>query len=812
MNFQFTEDYDDYQFETHRFLNQIYDNQYYSHSSENSKESSSENSNQSFIFEIYQENSPKISGKPYFQRDENPEINLNKLKCQQQLFQASLPKNSIIMKFEKFTQKVFIRKVLNHKEINMSQFNNFLDNLAQQKQSFTPEIIKLDKKEMANKNTCSFMQQAGIADFFQIKSYMKAFRNQYENANEQIWEFLQYSFCQLNEKLNQMHQLKIVHGDIKPQNIILSKEGSCYFIDFDASIQINDNDIQPSFISDHLKHKTSFYNNQQLINLIQNSKNYNFFTNIYVLYLIDRMQLHLTFIYLICQSELFLELFEKKEIKQILQNLQKYYYSTQKNKEQDDQQQLIEIDQNQSVEINGYQDFKQPKQNIQCSSIASQNSKSTSYLKQQFILVDEQMPLYQSYEEFVSYLFNQYLIIEETLLAEFDQYKSNSQRIKELFNQNQKLKYASNYNQENLFRQFVTGYQINLIQKDEIEVISLNRIFSFWLNYTEQIFNFNENLVINELINLGVLDRLKLKLKEFCFEKFEKAEENRLNSALFYLYRQQFQENNTHQYDLNNNLELNNFIQALYLNPQMAKMSINVSKQHQMDTSLIKKLLQTLQFLPNLKTLKLSLINQNVDNLFNYIDKLFQKLEQFKIEVSTISEINHLNLYGFPIYSLKYLNISFLSSNITDNQLINITNILQYCQLETIKLNLSNCQSITDNCISEIFSSFSLIQTLKSLNLVLRLCCQLTQQSINSLIDHLKQNRSVDIEIDFSDCSKILPNNFDDLLNYINTRSKISYNLCIKYNFLVGNKEFKQRTQKISQIFEKIKFKQTRTH
>ncbi|KAL4512770.1 hypothetical protein ABPG72_017455 [Tetrahymena utriculariae] len=780
-------------------------------------ESQSQTLNSSFILEHQDEEEEVIIQKQY-QNDEFPEINLQKLKSQHQFKLKSQDdskdsneitfSNTITINYEKSCQQAIIKKSFNI----FGRKNNIIKNLYQQKQSFTPEVYQFDKQEKGNSDNV-LTQQAGIADFFQIKPYMKTFRNQHHGACEEIWAFLQQSFCQLNEKLNYMHKQQIIHGDIKPQNIVLSQEGSCYFIDFDLSIQLNDNKLSSSFIYDHLKHKTPFYNSQKLMDIIFQNEENDFLVQPDVLRLIDKMQLHLTFIYLICQSQAFQEYFKQKQIELLLKELLKCQQSTQKCQYLDDEQ-LIEIDQSyiESRKINKDQDYQQTKQNIQSSNF-SMHSISNKQNKQQFIFVDEQMPLNQQYKNFVLYLFERYLLYEKTVLQELNAEESNLQRIEDCLKQNQQFISKNNYTQQNLFKQFVIGYKINPNQNDEIEVISLNRIFSFWLNYTEKKFAFNQNLVINEIINLDVLNNLKLKLKELCLDTFEnesqKAEENEQNSALFYLYKQQFQQNGIQNYDINNNLELNNFIQALYLNPQMIKLSINVSKQHQMDSSLVKKLLQTLQILPNLKRLRLSLISQNFDNLFDDLEILFQKLEKFKIEVSTISQINYLTVYGFPNYCLKHLNISFLVSNITDKQLISIINVFLFCQLKTIKLNFPNCQSITDESITQLFQCFSQIQTLKTFNLNLSMCNQITQKSVNSLFDYLKQNRNVNMEIDFTDCSKIFPSNFDDIINYISNRSCFNYTLCIKYYFLTGNKEFKTNTKKISKKFEKVKFQKT---
>ncbi|KAL4481610.1 hypothetical protein ABPG74_007699 [Tetrahymena malaccensis] len=755
---------------------------------ESENELDSIKSNENTSYDSLSDDSIKDNSEEQIYKDKNNEIKLTELLPPQSMQQQQTTlKSQISITYEQKSQKAKIRKILN----SQNNIEFLSDQIAQNELSFTTEIAQqgIGRKLIIT-------QEVGIADFFQIKENMKAFRNLYHNADEQIQMFLQSSYCQLNNKLNQMHKQKIVHGDIKPQNIVLSQDSSCFFIDFDESILHEEKNIPTNFHSNHLKHKTSLYNSQNLIDIIQKNEKRHFFEKFNVLRMIDKMQLHLTFIYLFCQSEPFLEFFKQKQMQNILDNITLKY---------DDDQQLNEIDSSQLQPIEIKNDYEQLKQNIH-NNDQSDNSNSNQHYKQ-FILVDEQMPLTKSSYEFLKQLIEQYEIYEDILLKEFKKKESNFQNIESCLQDNERFNQIQCFNQENLFSQFINGQKINPKQNEEIEYISLNRISAFILNSAEYKFTFNDNLAINQVINLSILKQLNWKLKKFCQDKFENKQENGQNSILFYVYRQQFQKIKKHIYYLNDNLELNNFVQALFLSPKMRKLQINVSKQYQMDSSLIKKMLQIVQQLPNLKSLKLYLVCQNINNLIDDIIILYKKLENFKIEVSKISQINNLNINGITACPLKRLNISLFSSNICDNQLINIVNPLQYSQLEEIKLDLTNCQSITDESVSQIFSILKSIRQLKKINLNLQLCNNLAQQSINSLLNFLKQNKSVNLDIDFTDCSNISHSSFDELFNYFSFRSTIKYTLCIKYRFLTGNNYFKIKSQEITNKFKEITFK-----
>ncbi|KAL4500393.1 hypothetical protein ABPG72_003344 [Tetrahymena utriculariae] len=103
------------------------------------------------------------------------------------------------------------------------------------KNRFQSEIDNLNYIQ-SKKLKCILSIESGIKNLEQVKKYYQS-NKKYEEFNT----ILEFSFCQLLSKLNQMHRaFQIAHSDIKPQNIVVGYDLQFYFIDFGASIYLED--------------------------------------------------------------------------------------------------------------------------------------------------------------------------------------------------------------------------------------------------------------------------------------------------------------------------------------------------------------------------------------------------------------------------------------------------------------------------------------------------------------------------------------------------------------------------------------------
>ncbi|CAO3626443.1 unnamed protein product [Cunninghamella blakesleeana] len=72
-------------------------------------------------------------------------------------------------------------------------------------------------------------------------------------------------FIQLVDTLEYVHEKNIIHGDIKPENILLTKENEIKLIDFGSAIQLNNEEIEKK------RNQILYFNNnnQKVLQLLQ---------------------------------------------------------------------------------------------------------------------------------------------------------------------------------------------------------------------------------------------------------------------------------------------------------------------------------------------------------------------------------------------------------------------------------------------------------------------------------------------------------------------------------------------------------------
>ncbi|KAL4500394.1 hypothetical protein ABPG72_003345 [Tetrahymena utriculariae] len=147
--------------------------------------------------------------------------------------------------FSKDKQKLIVQKILTLAfEQDPQQFRdsalkeiNILKQIQSKIKQVTLPYINHDFfKDKFGYEQCILSITSGIKNLEQVRKYYQN-NKKYEEYNT----ILEFAFCQLLSKLNQMHRIcQIAHSDIKPQNIVVGYDLQFYFIDFGASIYLED--------------------------------------------------------------------------------------------------------------------------------------------------------------------------------------------------------------------------------------------------------------------------------------------------------------------------------------------------------------------------------------------------------------------------------------------------------------------------------------------------------------------------------------------------------------------------------------------
>ncbi|KAL4455751.1 hypothetical protein ABPG74_003161 [Tetrahymena malaccensis] len=148
----------------------------------------------------------------------------------------------ILEKPAKLTQEEFENQI--EFEIGILKYIN-----STKTQITLPFIKEEILKESNQTKICILYIDSGIKNLDQIKNQFIANKN-YEEYNK----ILELAFCQLLKKLNKLHSVcKIAHSDIKPGNLVVGYDLKFYFIDFGASIYLDNESSRNSYLQSYTR-------------------------------------------------------------------------------------------------------------------------------------------------------------------------------------------------------------------------------------------------------------------------------------------------------------------------------------------------------------------------------------------------------------------------------------------------------------------------------------------------------------------------------------------------------------------------------
>src|SRR3990167_85193 len=116
----------------------------------------------------------------------------------------------------------------------------------------SPHSIKITKKKLKRLTQCRYLVME-LAKSGTLEELLMERENNVIPLNQ-----ARYVFVELLQALEYIHSKGIVHGDIKPDNILLTEEGKIKVADFGASFRANASDSEEEEDSDEIGNFSSF--------------------------------------------------------------------------------------------------------------------------------------------------------------------------------------------------------------------------------------------------------------------------------------------------------------------------------------------------------------------------------------------------------------------------------------------------------------------------------------------------------------------------------------------------------------------------